>query len=129
MATQAYVFVYVTSGTVEGVAKEVAQLDGVKSAHMCWGRPDVIAFIEVPTPTNLSQLVAWWIHPIEGVEATNTRLLRLSASELRLLKAKAEATHLTPAPYYTKKSNMRWEEGPASWRRLSRNPPSRNERE
>ena len=51
MPTQAYVFIYVMSGRVEGVAKEVAQLHGVKSAHMCWGRPDVIAFIEVATPT------------------------------------------------------------------------------
>lgn len=35
MATQAYVFVYVTPGKVEGVAKAVARLGGVKSAHAC----------------------------------------------------------------------------------------------
>ncbi len=65
-----------------------------------------------------------------AVDCASDRItLRLSSRELRLSKAKAEATQLTPAPYYTKKSNMRWEEGPASWRRLSRNPPSRNERE
>lgn len=92
MPTQAYVFIYVMSGRVEGVAKEVAQLHGVKSAHMCWGRPDVIAFIEVATPTDLSQVVLGWIQRIGGVEATNTRLLRLSSRELRLSKAKAEAT-------------------------------------
>ncbi len=75
MPTQAYVFIYVMSGRVEGVAKEVAQLHGVKSAHMCWGRPDVIAFIEVATPTDLSQVVLGWIQRIGGVEATDTRIV------------------------------------------------------
>lgn len=50
MATQAYVFVYATPGKVEGVAKAIARLGGVKSAHACWGRPDVIAFVEARAP-------------------------------------------------------------------------------
>jgi hypothetical protein len=37
MATQAYVFVYVTPGKVQEVAKEIARIEGVKSAHPCWG--------------------------------------------------------------------------------------------
>ncbi len=75
MATQAYVFVYIVSGKVEGVAKEIAQLDGVKSAHMCWGRPDVIAFIDVATPMDLNQLVLRRIHRIGGIEDTDTRIV------------------------------------------------------
>lgn len=50
MATQAYVFVYVAAGKTGAVAKAISRLAGVKSAHACWGRPDVIAFVEAPNP-------------------------------------------------------------------------------
>ncbi len=75
MATQAYVFVYATPAKVDEVAKKIAQIDGVRSAHMCWGRPDVIAFIEVATPKDLSQLVLRRIQRVGGVEATDTRVV------------------------------------------------------
>lgn len=75
MATQAYVFVYATPGRVETVAKTVARLGGVKSAHPCWGRPDVIALVEAPTPRALGQLVLRRIQRVRGVEATDTRIV------------------------------------------------------
>lgn len=75
MATQAYVFVYATPGKVDEVAKKIAQLEGVRSSHICWGRPDVIAFIEVATPKDLSQLVVRRIQRVAGVEATDTRIV------------------------------------------------------
>ncbi len=75
MATQAYVFVYVTPGKVEGAAKKIAQLDGVRSAHICWGRPDVIAFVEVASPKDLSRVVLRRIQRVDGVEATDTRIV------------------------------------------------------
>lgn len=75
MATQAYVFVYATPGRVERAAKAIARLSGVKSAHACWGRPDVIAFVEAPTPRALGRLVLRRIHRVRGVEATDTRIV------------------------------------------------------
>jgi len=75
MATQAYVFVYAAAGKSEGVAKAIARLGGVKSAHPCWGRPDVIAFVEAPSPKALSQLVLRRIQRVRGVEATDTRIV------------------------------------------------------
>ena len=75
MATQAYVFVYVTPGKVEPVAKAIARLRGVKSVHTCWGRPDVIAFVEATTPRTLGQLVLRQIQRLRGVEATDTRIV------------------------------------------------------
>lgn len=75
MATQAYVFVYVTPGKTEGAAKAIARLGGVKSAHACWGRPDVIAFVEAPNPKALGQLVLRRIQRVRGVEATDTRIV------------------------------------------------------
>lgn len=75
MATQAYVFVYVTPGKVEAVARAIAGLSGVKSAHACWGRPDVIAFVEAATSKALGQLVLRQIQRLRGVEATDTRIV------------------------------------------------------
>jgi len=75
MATQAYVFLYVTPGKVGEVAKATARLDGVKSAHACWGRPDVIAFVEAANPKALGQLVLQRIQGVPGVEATDTRIV------------------------------------------------------
>lgn len=42
--------VYATPTKVDDVAKKIVQIEGVRSAHVCWGRPDVIAFVEVATP-------------------------------------------------------------------------------
>lgn len=73
MATQAYVFVCVTSGRVQAAARAVARVRGVKTVHTCWGRPDMIAFVEVPTQNALGQLVLGQIQRVRGVEATDTR--------------------------------------------------------
>lgn len=75
MATQAYIFVYATPGKSEEVAKKIAQIDGVRSTHICWGRPDVIAFVEVAAPRDLGQLVLRRIQRVGGVEATDTRIV------------------------------------------------------
>jgi len=75
MAMQAYVFVYATPGKIESVARAIARLGGVKSVYACWGRPDVIAFVEARTPKVLGQLVLRRIQRVRGVEATDTRVV------------------------------------------------------
>ncbi len=75
MATQAYVFVYATPAKVDEVAKKIAQIDRVRSAHICWGRPDVIAFVKVASPKDLSHLVLRRIRRVDGVEGTDTRIV------------------------------------------------------
>jgi DNA-binding Lrp family transcriptional regulator len=75
MATQAYVFVYATPGKVEEAGKAIAEIEGVKSAHACWGRPDVIVFVEALNHKALCQIVLQKIQRAPGVEATDTRLL------------------------------------------------------
>jgi DNA-binding Lrp family transcriptional regulator len=75
MATQAYVFVYATPDQVEESAKAIAKIEGVKSAHACWGRPDVIAFVEAPNHKALGQIVLQKIQRTPGVEATDTRII------------------------------------------------------
>jgi len=75
MATQAYVFVYATPGRIEAVARAIGRLRGVRSAYACWGRPDVVAFVEAPTAKALGQLVLRRIQRVRGVEATDTRVV------------------------------------------------------
>jgi DNA-binding Lrp family transcriptional regulator len=75
MATQAYVFVYATPDQVEESAKAIAKIEGVKSAHAYWGRPDVIAFVEAPNHKALGQIVLQKIQRTPGVEATDTRII------------------------------------------------------
>jgi DNA-binding Lrp family transcriptional regulator len=75
MATQAYVFVYATPGKVEEAGKAIAKIEGVKSAHFCWGRPDVIVFVEAPNHKTLGQIVLQKIQRVPGVESTDTRIL------------------------------------------------------
>jgi DNA-binding Lrp family transcriptional regulator len=75
MATQAYVFLYITPGSVESVVRAIGRIRGVKMAHCCWGRPDVIAFVEAASPRALGQLVLQRIQRVRGVEATDTRVV------------------------------------------------------
>jgi DNA-binding Lrp family transcriptional regulator len=70
MATQAYVFVYATPGKVEELAKPSPRSKGVKSAHACWGLPDVIALVEAPNHKTLGRIVLQKVRRAPGVEAT-----------------------------------------------------------
>jgi len=49
-------------------------MDGVKSAHACWGVPDVIAYVEVAGQRELDALVMETIQKMEGVERTDTHI-------------------------------------------------------
>jgi Lrp/AsnC ligand binding domain len=75
MATQAYALVSATPGKVTESAKAIAQIEGVRSAQACWGRPAVIAFVEAPKPKALGQLVLQKVQRAPGVEATDGRIL------------------------------------------------------
>jgi Lrp/AsnC ligand binding domain len=62
-------------GRADGVAKAIARLRGVKAAHACWGRPDVIAFAETASLRAPSELVLPRIQWVPGVEATDGRIV------------------------------------------------------
>jgi DNA-binding Lrp family transcriptional regulator len=75
MATQAYAFIHATPGRVEEVGKAIAEIEGVKSAHACWGRPDVIVFVEVLDSKALCQIVLQRIQRAPAGGATDARIL------------------------------------------------------
>lgn len=71
---RAYVLVNVRAGHSKKVAAELARLPGVRSAHACWGVPDVIAYVEVESQQELDALVMDKIQKMDGVDRTDTHI-------------------------------------------------------
>jgi DNA-binding Lrp family transcriptional regulator len=71
---RAYVLVNVRAGKSKIVAQALSETPGVRSAHACWGVPDVIAYIEVGSERELDNLVMEKIQKMEGVERTDTHI-------------------------------------------------------
>ena len=73
-ALRAYVLINVGAGKAKVVAQRLAEIPGVRSAHACWGVPDVIAYVEVNNQRELDDLIMEKIQKMEGVERTDTHL-------------------------------------------------------
>jgi DNA-binding Lrp family transcriptional regulator len=71
----AYVLVYSRAGKVQEVVEALAGLPEVRTVDACWGRPDVFARVEVADARALSELVLKRVHSLDGVEATDTRIV------------------------------------------------------
>ena len=74
----AYVLVSTKAGQAKKVAQLIAKLPGVRLADCCWGRPDVIVFVEVADAKALDRLVVGRIAKVRGVEATETHIVLAS---------------------------------------------------
>jgi DNA-binding Lrp family transcriptional regulator len=75
MAVAAYIFINVRAGWARKVLRDLAEIDEVTQVHACWGRPDVIAHVQVPDEAALRELVLSRIHNLEGVEETDTHIV------------------------------------------------------
>ncbi len=73
-AVRAYVLVNVRAGHAKRVALELAKLPGIRSAHACWGVPDVIAYAEVGSQRELDDLIMEQVQKMDGVERTDTHI-------------------------------------------------------
>ena len=84
MSDRAYVMINVLPGQTSVVVKALEQIKEIKTIDPCWGKPDIIAIVDVPDQDVLTQLVMSRIHAIEGVTQTDTHLV------YRLKEAKAK---------------------------------------
>ncbi|TMQ30347.1 MAG: Lrp/AsnC family transcriptional regulator [Nitrospirae bacterium] len=75
MATKAYILIKVKAGRTKDVLQALKRLAGVEQAHSCFGRPDIILFINVTDERALSDVVITKIHQVEGVEETDTHIV------------------------------------------------------
>ncbi len=72
---KAYVFVQVAPGKNAGVVEQLRRLDGVKSADICWGLPDIIALVEAADARTLQDFVLNRVQGISGVTNTDSHLV------------------------------------------------------
>ncbi len=73
--TRAYVLIKARAGTSPDVAKAVAKIGGVKSAHTCWGQPDIFTFVEAADERALANLVLTKIQAVDGILETDTHIV------------------------------------------------------
>jgi DNA-binding Lrp family transcriptional regulator len=75
MADRAYILIHVMPGQTSQVVRALGEIKQIKTIDPCWGKPDIIAIVEVPDQDALTQLVLSRIHSIEGVSQTDTHLV------------------------------------------------------
>ena len=69
---EAYILIQTEVGRAAEVSREVAAIEGVKSAEDVTGPYDVIVQAEAKTIDDLGKLVATKIHAVEGITRTLT---------------------------------------------------------
>jgi DNA-binding Lrp family transcriptional regulator len=72
---KACVFVHVAPGKNAGVVEQLRRLDGVKSADICWGLPDIIALVEAADARTLQECVLTRVQGIAGVTKSDSHLV------------------------------------------------------
>lgn len=71
---RAYIVVATKPGKSRDVARQIADLPGVKMADACWGSRDVFAVVEVKESQELNKLVMDQIQRLVGVRETSTHI-------------------------------------------------------
>lgn len=71
----AYVFVMVEPGKNAQVRTALRAIPGVRQADICWGVPDIFAFVEAADDKGLSRLVLDKIQSIPGIRGTETHIV------------------------------------------------------
>jgi DNA-binding Lrp family transcriptional regulator len=75
MVVKAFVLVQAQLGRARTVAKTISKVKGVKMVHAVTGLYDVIAYLELPDMTTLSELVMKKVQSVKGVERTHTAIV------------------------------------------------------
>ncbi len=72
---KAFVLVNVRAGRNPEVVRALRGVEGVTMAHVCWGRPDIVALVEARNERALQNLVLEKVQTIEGIESTDTHIV------------------------------------------------------
>lgn len=68
----AYIMVKANTGEADRLLSSIRSIDGVTDAHIVAGDVDIIARVEVSTPSDVKGIAADGIQSITGVETTQT---------------------------------------------------------
>ena len=74
MTVKAYVLIQTNLGKGRDVSKAIAKVPGVKMVHAVTGVYDVIAYLELPSMTSLSDVMIRKIQSVKNVERTHTAI-------------------------------------------------------
>lgn len=72
---KAYLKINVVPGKEKIIRSALAEIKGIKEAHMTTGSQDIIAIIEMDTFENILKLVLTKLRVIEGITKTDTNLI------------------------------------------------------
>lgn len=72
---KAYVLINARRSHAREVVSRVQKIEGIKSVHACWGRPDVFALVEAKDDSTLAEIVLSKIQTIDGIESTDTHIV------------------------------------------------------
>ncbi len=72
---KAFVLIKVEPGKVRSVVEEVSSMRHVKEVYCVTGPDDIIAFLEAEDARDISEVILADLHSIEGINATDTRLV------------------------------------------------------
>jgi len=75
MAISAYIFIETTQGKAKMIAREIAHIPGVKTAHTVTGPYDVIVYVETESIKVLGDFIVSKIQAIAGVLRTLTNVV------------------------------------------------------
>lgn len=68
----AYVMVKALSGEADRIKQDIAAVEGVERVHIVAGDVDLIAKLDVESPTDVKEIAANRIHDVDGVDSTQT---------------------------------------------------------
>ncbi len=68
----AYVMVKALSGEADRIKQDIAAVEGVEHVHIVAGDVDLIAKLDVDSPTDVKEIAANRIHAVDGVDSTQT---------------------------------------------------------
>lgn len=72
---KAYIFVNVAAGKAADMLQQLRRIEGVKSADICWGLPDLVLQVEGADLKSLQDLVLNKIQKTGGVNQTDTHIV------------------------------------------------------
>lgn len=68
----AYVMVKALSGEADRIKQDIEAVEGVERVHIVAGDVDLIAKLDVESPTDVKEIAANRIHDVDGVDSTQT---------------------------------------------------------
>ncbi len=75
MAIAAYIFIETTQGKARSIAREIAQIPGVRTAHSVTGPYDVITYVQADSINVLGDFIVTKIQATPGVLRTLTNVV------------------------------------------------------